>query len=90
MKYCIFLLHLLLEIFQVALEKLNSEVRLNAAIEYLMQFPDPNLNVEKFEESSGVGVVVTEAMIKEEVGKVISAAKVGYHFGVAIAFIWIG
>ncbi len=81
MKYFIFLLHL--EILQVVHEKLNSEVRLNAAIEYLMQYPDPNLNVEKFEESSGVGVVVTEDMIKEEVGKAISAAKVCYHVGIA-------
>lgn len=49
---------------------------MNAAIEYLMQFPDPNLNVTKFEEASGVGIVVTDAMIKEEVNKIISAAKV--------------
>ena len=54
---------------------------MNAAIEYLMQFPDPNLNMSKFEDASGVGVVVTDAIIKEEVSKVINAAKVKYHDG---------
>jgi len=57
-------------------EKISSEVRLNAALEYLMQFPDVNLNKEKFEAACGVGIVVSDAMIKDEVSKVVSAAKV--------------
>ena len=55
--------------------KLDTELRLNAALEYLMQKPDVNLNVAAFEDACGVGVVVTPEMIETEVEKAVAAVK---------------
>jgi hypothetical protein len=44
---------------QVLSRKIDSELRVNAALEYLMQKPDANVDVAAFETACGVGVVVT-------------------------------
>ena len=63
----------------VCTEKIDSETRLNAAIDFLLKLP-PNkeisdINVAEFESSCGVGVVVTpdqiEEAIEEEIKKVV-------------------
>lgn len=55
--------------------KIDAELRLNAALDYLMQHPDANVNVASFDEACGVGIVVTPEMIETEVEKVIAAVK---------------
>lgn len=60
-------------------DKLDSELRLNAAIDFLLKQP-PGTKVEtvdlaKLDEAAGVGVQVTPEQVEEAVEKAIAAAK---------------
>lgn len=55
----------------VAEGKIDSELRLNAAMDYLISNPLGDVDIKAFEESCGVGVVVTPEQIEQEVEKVI-------------------
>ena len=60
-------------------DKLDSELRLNAAIDFLLKQP-PGTKVEtvdlaKLDEAAGVGVTVTPEQVEEAVEKAIAAAK---------------
>lgn len=59
----------------VAEEKIDTEIKLNAALTYLMNHADENLNIPEFEKSSGVGVSVTPEEIEKVVEKIISGNK---------------
>ena len=59
----------------VARGKLDSEVRVQAALEYLLQHPAKDLDVKAFEDHCGVGIVVTPEMIESEVEKAIGKVK---------------
>ena len=67
----------------VCAEKIDSETRLNAAIDFLTKLPPNNkisdINIAEFESSCGVGVVVTPAQIEEaieeEIKKVIFCSR---------------
>jgi glutaminyl-tRNA synthetase len=50
-----------------------SKIFLAAAMDYLMSHPVGNVDIKAFEESCGVGVVVTPEKIEQEVEKVIKA-----------------
>ena len=52
--------------------KIDSEMRLNPALEYLLKNPDADpVDVKAFEEASGVGIVVTPEQIEKAVEKCI-------------------
>lgn len=57
----------------VITRKINSEIQLNAALDYLLHHPLPPVDWAKFERESGVGVVITpdqiEAAVEEVIGK---------------------
>lgn len=60
----------------VALGKIDSEVRLNAAIEYLMaNISQSDVDKVAFESACGVGVIITSELIETEVGNAISKVK---------------
>jgi len=59
----------------VASGKLDSEIRVQAALEYLMQNPKPEVDLAAFESHCGVGIVVTPEMIESEVEKAIGKVK---------------
>ena len=68
--------HLLFLSKYVAENKLNTEARVNAALEYLLQnAKDKSIDVKRLEEACGVGIVVTPEEIEKEVEAVISTAK---------------
>ena len=68
--------HLLFLSKYVAENKLNTEARVNAALEYLLQnAKDKSIDVKRLEEACGVGIVVTPEEIEKEVEAVISMAK---------------
>ncbi|XP_040071974.2 glutamine--tRNA ligase [Ixodes scapularis] len=56
----------------VAQGKLDSEVKLTAALDYLLSHPQPPLDVKAFEKFSGVGVSVTPDQIEKAVEEVIA------------------
>jgi len=83
--------HLPLLAEYVASGKLDSEVRVQAALEYLMQHPS-EVDLAAFEGHCGVGVVVTPEMIEAEVeksiGKVmedLKAKRYRYNTGMLMA-----
>ncbi len=51
---------------------LNSEPQLTAALEYLLSNPNDPLDVKKFNEYCGVGVVVTLEQVKQMVADVLA------------------
>nr|CAG4639800.1 EOG090X01EL [Daphnia pulex] len=51
--------------------KIDSELRLNAAMDYLLSNPLGDVDIKAFEESCGVGIMVTPEQIEQEVEKVI-------------------
>jgi len=53
--------------------KIESELRLNAAMDYLMSNPVGDVDIKAFEESFGYGVVITPDQIEAEVARVIGA-----------------
>jgi len=55
----------------VAQKKINNELQLNAAMEYLLHHPENDISVKNFEESFGLGIVVTPDHIVEAVKSVI-------------------
>ncbi|XP_035223121.1 glutamine--tRNA ligase-like [Stegodyphus dumicola] len=59
----------------VAENKIDSEIKLNAAITYLMNHADENINIEEFEKNCGVGVTVSPEEIEKVVEKVIASHK---------------
>ncbi|CAN8001255.1 unnamed protein product [Ixodes hexagonus] len=56
----------------VARGKLDSEVKLTAALDYLLSHPQPPLDVKAFEKFSGVGICVTPDQIEKAVEEVIA------------------
>lgn len=56
-------------------KKLDSVQRVDAALTYVLANVSDALDVAKFEESCGVGVVVLPEQIEEEVEKIIKAHK---------------
>ena len=73
----------------VCAEKIDSETRLNAAIDFLTKLPPNNkisdINIAEFESSCGVGVVVTPAQIEEAIEEEIKKVTV-YSFLFVLAF----
>lgn len=72
----------------VCSNKITSELQLNAAFDYLKRHP-MEIDVALFEDSCGVGIVVTEEDIKNEVGRVIDEHRAeiiakGYQFSISI------
>jgi len=67
--------HLAFLAASVAAGKLDSEVRVQAALEYLMSHPEEAVDQAAFEGHCGVGVVVTPEMIEAEVEKAIGKVK---------------
>ncbi|XP_054718771.1 probable glutamine--tRNA ligase [Uloborus diversus] len=59
----------------VAEGKIDSEIKLNAAMSYLINNASKDVNVKEFEKQSGVGVSVSPEEIEKAVEKVISAHK---------------
>ncbi|KFM68600.1 putative glutamine--tRNA ligase, partial [Stegodyphus mimosarum] len=55
--------------------KVDSEIKLNAAITYLMNHADENVNIKEFEKNCGVGVTVSPEEIEKVVEKVIASHK---------------
>ncbi|CAH1783319.1 unnamed protein product, partial [Owenia fusiformis] len=73
----------------VANKKINSEVQLNAAMEYLLENPNEAVNTTAFEASSGVGVVITPEQVETVVEGVIKKNKEQllekrYHFNMGV------
>ena len=62
-------------LFQIADKKLDSELRVTAALEYLMQHPEAKVDKAAFEDHCGVGIVVTPEMIEAEVEKAVAKVK---------------
>lgn len=56
-------------------KKLDSVQRVNAALTYLLVNVSNALDIAKFEESCGIGIVVLPEQIEEEVEKIIKAHK---------------
>ncbi|CAG2166726.1 unnamed protein product [Oppiella nova] len=67
--------HLPLLVEYIAKEKIDSEVKLSAAIDYLLTNPSTDIDIKAFETSSGVGVVVSDKQIKESVKSLIETHK---------------
>ncbi|XP_076313603.1 glutaminyl-tRNA synthetase [Tachypleus tridentatus] len=59
----------------ITTSKLDSELKLSAALDYLLSHPADPLDVAKFEASSGVGVVITPEEIEKVVEEVIAKNK---------------
>ncbi len=59
----------------VCTKRIDSEIRLNAALEYLLKNPGSKVDKAAFEKSCGVGVVVTPEQIEQAVERAISAVK---------------
>ena len=56
--------------------KIDSEARLNAALDYVLKNPEPNpVNQADFESACGVGIVVTNEQIEQSVQSAIAAAR---------------
>lgn len=64
--------------------KVDSEVRLNAALDFLLKNPDAAVDVKKFEASCGVGVVVTPEQVEKAVEEAIAGEREGSYNFVAI------
>lgn len=56
-------------------EKIDTEIKLNAALSYLMDHADKILNIPEFEKNSGVGISVSPEEIEKVVEKVVFASK---------------
>ncbi|XP_055939600.1 probable glutamine--tRNA ligase [Argiope bruennichi] len=59
----------------VAEEKLNTEIKVNAAIKYLMDHTEENVDIKNFETASGVGISVSPEEIEKVVEKIIASHK---------------
>nr|CAG4651602.1 EOG090X01EL [Triops cancriformis] len=59
----------------VSAGKVDSELRLNAAMEYLLSHPGNNVDVPSFEKACGVGVTITPEQVEKAVEKCILARK---------------
>lgn len=59
----------------IAEKKLDNVQRVDAALAYLLANANTVLDIAKFEESCGIGVVVLPEQIEEEVEKIIKAHK---------------
>ncbi|ESO13043.1 hypothetical protein HELRODRAFT_63797 [Helobdella robusta] len=59
----------------IASKKINSEIQLNASLDYLLHHPNANVDVKKFEDISGVGIVVTSEQIEDAVTESMSKFK---------------
>jgi glutaminyl-tRNA synthetase len=59
----------------IAKEKIDSELKLSAAIDYLLTNPSTNVDIKSFESSSGVGVNITDEQIKNTVKSLIDSNK---------------
>ena len=55
--------------------EVDSEPRLNAALEFLLKHPEPTVDKKSFEDSCGVGIVVTPEEVEKEVETVIKKVK---------------
>ena len=56
--------------------KIDSEARLNAALDYVLKNPEPNpVNKADFERACGVGIIVTKEQIEQSVQSAIAAVK---------------
>lgn len=55
----------------IARKKLDTTQRVDAALSYLLSNVSKDVNIEKFEEACGVGIVVTPEQIEAEVEKLI-------------------
>ncbi|XP_043247011.1 probable glutamine--tRNA ligase [Amphibalanus amphitrite] len=67
--------HLPLLAEYIATEKIDSDARLTAALEYLLHAPGKSVDRKKFEAACGVGVVVTPQQIAAAVQKLLSENK---------------
>jgi len=63
--------HLPLLAEYIAKEKINSDARLSAALEYLLSHPNAHENLKAFEAACGVGVVITPAQISAAVSRLL-------------------
>ncbi|GFW58020.1 probable glutamine--tRNA ligase [Trichonephila clavipes] len=59
----------------IAEEKLNTEIKVNAAMKYLLDHTEENVDIKSFEASSGVGVTVSPEEIEKVVEKIIANHK---------------
>lgn len=59
----------------IALKKINSELQLNAALEYLLSQPTSSIDITAFERACGVGVNVTSEQIEDAVTAVVDKKK---------------
>lgn len=59
----------------IAEEKLNTEIKVNAAMKYLLDHTEENVDIKSFEASSGVGVTVSPEEIEKVVEKIIASHK---------------
>ena len=62
-------------VVNVVNKNLNNEPQLTAALEFLLSNPNDPLDVKKFNEHCGVGIVVTPEQIKQAVAKVLGDHK---------------
>ncbi|CAG2101533.1 unnamed protein product [Medioppia subpectinata] len=67
--------HLPLVVEYIAKEKIDSEIKLSAAIDYLLSNPTASIDIKAFESSSGVGVTVSDQQIKDNVKSLIEKHK---------------
>lgn len=67
--------HLSLLIKYIATEKIDSELKLSAAIDYLLANPNDNVDIKAFENSCGVNVQITPEQIEKAVEDVIAKYK---------------
>lgn len=67
--------HLPLLVEYIAKEKIDSELKLTAAIDYLLANPSKNVDINAFETSAGVGVTVSDQQIRDSVKSVIDKHK---------------
>lgn len=56
-------------------KKLDTTIRIDAAIEYLLENPDSEIDIKKLEEKCGVGIVITPEQIETAVEDVICKFK---------------
>ncbi|XP_048738794.2 glutamine--tRNA ligase-like [Ostrea edulis] len=59
----------------VVARKITTEIQLNAALDYLLHHPLPPVDKVKFEEESGVGIVITPDQVEAAVEEVIAKYK---------------
>uniref|UniRef100_A0A2R5LM75 Probable glutamine--tRNA ligase n=1 Tax=Ornithodoros turicata TaxID=34597 RepID=A0A2R5LM75_9ACAR len=81
--------HLPLLVRYIAEGKLDSELKLSAALEFLLAHPEPPLDVAAFDEFSGVGVQVTPDQIEKAVEETLgdhreALLKKRYQFNMGI------